>query len=206
MKLTVYTSGSSHPGAALTIQLEQEVKFRLHSVEEGALKLRELGAEARRERHFETNTLYDFPDGRMSKRDEALRLRRVGDEAWLTWKGPHHGSGRIKQRRELETRVEDGDAVEGILEALGVEECFRYEKYRATYGVPGAILSLDETPIGPFLEIEGPPPRITELAAELGLDMAHAIHLSYPRLYERHRLETPDAPELMVFSPSPSAT
>ncbi len=186
----------------MTIQLEQEVKFPLPSIDAGAFKLAALGARVETKRHFEANILYDFPDGRLSKRDEALRLRRVGDDAWLTWKGPQHGVGRIKQRRELETLLEDGDAVEGILEALGVEECFRYEKYRTSYRLhrlEDAVLTLDETPMGAFMEIEAAPARITELAEKLGLDMADAISVSYPRLYERFRLETPDAPEFMVF-------
>jgi adenylate cyclase class 2 len=183
----------------MTIQLEQEAKFRLASAEEGVSKLAALGADVAKPRHFEANILYDFRDERISKRDEALRLRRVDDEAWLTWKGPQHGSGRIKRRRELETRVDDGDAVEGILDALGAEECFRYEKYRACYRLQGALLTLDETPIGVFLEIEATPELIAELASELGLTMADAISLSYPRLYERYRLEIPDAPRFMVF-------
>ena len=183
----------------MTIQLEQEVKFSLPSIDAGTSTLASLGARVETKRHFEANILYDFPDGRLSKRDEALRLRRVGDDAWLTWKGPQHGVGRIKQRRELETLIEDGEAVEGILEALGFEECFRYEKYRTSYRLDNAVLTLDETPMGTFMEIEAAPARIAELAEKLGLDMADAISVSYPRLYERFRLETPDAPEFMVF-------
>ena len=186
----------------MTIQLEQEVKFPLPSIDAGTSKLAALGARVETKRHFEANILYDFPDGRLSKRDEALRLRRVGDDAWLTWKGPQHGVSRIKQRRELETLLEDGDAVEGILEALGVEECFRYEKYRTSYRLhrlEDAVLTLDETPMGAFMEIEAAPARITELAEKLGLDMADAISVSYPRLYERFRIETQNAPEFMVF-------
>lgn len=184
----------------MTIQLEQEVKFQLPSIEVGVSKLAALGARVETKRHFESNILYDFPDQRLSKRDEALRLRRVGGETWLTWKGPQTGSSRIKQRRELETSLDDGDAVEGILEALGAEECFRYEKYRTSYRLDDAVLTLDETPMGVFMEIEATPARIAELAERLELDMADAISASYPRLYERFRLDTPDAPEFMVFS------
>ena len=186
----------------MTIQLEQEAKFRLASAGEGSSKLAALGARIEKPRHYEANILYDFPDERFSKRDEALRLRRVDDAAWLTWKGPQHGSGPIKKRRELETRVSDGDAVEGIIEALGAEECFRYEKYRACYRCRDALVTLDETPIGVFLEIEATPELIPELASELGLAMADAIKVSYPRLYERFRLETPAAPKFMVFPES----
>ena len=190
----------------MTIQLEQEVKFRLPRVEGGRAELEAVGARVETPRHFEANVLYDHPDGRLGKRDEALRLRRVGDQSWLTWKGPHHGTGKIKKRRELETLLDDGDAVEGILEALGLVEVFRYEKYRAIYRVESTILTLDETPMGVFLEIEGTPASITEMARRLGLEMENAIPLSYPRLYELYRDETPDAPPFMVFPEGPSTS
>lgn len=183
----------------MTIQLEQEAKFHLPSLEAGVSKLEAIGARIETQRHFEANILYDFPDERLSKRDEALRLRRVGDSAWLTWKGPHHGSGRIKRRRELETLVDDGDAIEGIVAALGMKECFRYEKYRAIYRVDDAVVTVDETPMGTFIEIEATPERIVSVAAVLALDMNDAISLSYPRLYERYRVDDPSAPEFMVF-------
>jgi len=41
---------------------------------------------------------------------------------------------------------------------------FRYEKYRTTFRLPdsnawanGLLIELDETPIGTFVELEGPP-------------------------------------------------
>lgn len=188
----------------MTILLEQEVKFRLPAAEGGAADLEAIGARVEKARHFEQNVLYDYPDRRLGKRDEALRLRRVGDQSWLTWKGPQHKSGRIKQRREFESFLSDADAVEAILEALGLVESFRYEKYRAIYRAESAILTIDETPLGVFLEIEATPAIIAEMAGRLGLDMKDAINLSYPHLYELYRDTTPGAPEFMVFPEDPS--
>lgn len=188
----------------MTILLEQEVKFRLPAAEGGVAELEAIGARVEKARHFEQNVLYDYPDRRLGKRDEALRLRRVGDQSWLTWKGPQHESGRIKQRREFESFLSDADAVEAILEALGLVECFRYEKYRAIYRAESAVLTIDETPMGVFLEIEATPVIIAETAGRLGLDMTDAINLSYPHLYELYRDTTPGAPEFMVFPEDPS--
>ena len=188
----------------MTILLEQEVKFRLPAAEGGVAELEAIGARVEKARHFEQNVLYDYPDKRLAKRDEALRLRRAGDQSWLTWKGPHHGSGRVKQRREFESFLSDADAVEAILEALGLVECFRYEKYRAIYRAESAVLTIDETPMGVFLEIEATPVIIAETAGRLGLDMKDAINLSYPHLYELYRDTTPGAPEFMVFPEDPS--
>jgi adenylate cyclase class 2 len=184
----------------LTIQLEQEVKFRLSSWEDGIRRIEAAGGSVAHPRHFESNQLFDYADSRIGKRDSALRLRFVGDQSWLTYKGPHHGSGKIKQRRESETFLGDGRAMEAILESLGLEVRFRYEKYRATFRLGEAEVSCDETPIGAFLEIEGTPEQIAATAERLSLDMKEAMILSYPRLYELHRAESPGAPEFMVFA------
>jgi len=189
----------------MSILLEQEVKFRLPSEDEGRRILTALRVSSSTGRRFEANILYDFPDSRLTKRGEAMRLRRVDDEAWMTWKGPQHGSGRIKRRRELESPVADADATAEIFLALGMVESFRYEKYRSTYRLDDGIVTLDETPIGTFMEIEASPEAITRTATTLGLDMAHAIATSYPRLYELHRLEFPEAPPFMVFG-EPTST
>lgn len=188
----------------MSIILEQEVKFRLSSVDDRAAKLRVAGAEVTKARHFESNQLFDFSDSRIEKRGSALRLRRVGVDGWLTFKGPQHGSGKIKQRRELETPLADPEAMEEILAALGLEERFRYEKYRTVYRLSDALLCLDETPIGPFLEIEGPPEVIQAMVETLSLPLGEAIVSTYPRLYELHRQEFPEAPPFMVF-PEPPA-
>lgn len=184
----------------MTIQLEQEVKFRLPSWDDAVRRVEAAGGTNIRPRHFESNQLFDFSDSRIAKRDSALRLRFVGDQAWLTYKGPHHGSGKIKQRRESETFLGDGRAMDSILESLGLEVRFRYEKYRASYVLSEAEVSCDETPIGAFVEIEGSPEEIARVAAQLSLDMKDAMNLSYPRLYELHRSENPGASEFMVFA------
>jgi len=190
----------------LTIQLEQEVKFRLSSWEDAIRRIEAAGGASIHPRHFESNQLFDYADSRIGKRDSALRLRFVGDQAWLTYKGPHHGSGKIKQRRESETFLGDGRAMEAILESLGLEVRFRYEKYRATFRLGETEVSCDETPIGAFLEIEGSPAEIAAAAERLSLDMKEAMILSYPRLYQLHRAENPGAPEFMVFARETAAS
>ncbi len=184
----------------MTIQLEQEVKFRLPSWDDGIRRIEAAGGTNTHPRHFESNQLFDYSDSRIGKRDSALRLRFVGDQAWLTYKGPNHGSGKIKQRRESETFLGDGRAMEAILESMGLEVRFRYEKYRASFRLSEAEVCCDETPIGAFLEIEGSPEEIARIAERLSLDMKDAMSVSYPRLYQLHRAENPGASEFMVFA------
>ncbi|HXV62169.1 MAG TPA: class IV adenylate cyclase [Vicinamibacteria bacterium] len=190
----------------MSITIEKEVKFRLAVREDGESRLAKLGARLTAPRHFESNQLFDSETFRVRQRGAALRLRRVGDTAWLTFKGPHHGSGKIKGRREIETSVGDANAIEAILEALGFQERFRYEKYRTGYRWKNVGLCLDETPIGDFIEIEASPEEIAEAAAGLELDMQNALVSTYPRLYELYRQESPDAPLFMVFPEDSSST
>jgi adenylate cyclase class 2 len=96
--------------------------------------------------------------------------------------------------------------METILDSLGLEVRFRYDKYRASYLLGDAEVSCDDTPIGAFLEIEGSPDEIAAIAERLGLSMKDAMSLSYPRLFQLYRAENPEAPEFMVFPPSPAAS
>lgn len=183
----------------MSFSLESEVKFRITSWEDGEERLVKMGARIRERRCFERNVLFDFPKGILERRGEALRVRRARDGVWLTFKGPVHGSGRIKQRKEYETRLDDAGAIEEILQALGLSQCFVYEKYRAVYSLDEVTVSLDEAPMGFFLELEGVPQQIERAAEKLGLRMEESISLTYPRLYQMYREDTPQAPEFMIF-------
>jgi adenylate cyclase class IV len=89
--------------------------------------------------------------------------------------------------------------MEEIICALGLAECFVYEKFRADYDLDSLSVSLDEAPIGFFVELEGPPSEIESAARKLDLPIEEAISLTYPRLYQLFRDENPGAPEFMVF-------
>jgi predicted adenylyl cyclase CyaB len=161
--------------------------------------LLEAGAELKRPRYFEQNVLFDFAPPVLEKRDAALRLRRARNRAWLTYKGADQGGGRIKQREEYETELEDARAMEDILRSVGFIERFRYEKYRAVYSIGRVEVSLDEAPMGFYLELEGSPQEIESLARRMGFRMADGITATYPRLYQMYRDRRPRAPRFMVF-------
>jgi adenylate cyclase class IV len=84
-------------------------------------------------------------------------------------------TGRYKVREELELEVSDAGALTKIFETLGMDAWFRYEKYRTTYKLgssqawaKGLLIELDETPVGRFVELEGPMEAIDRVAHELG--------------------------------------
>jgi adenylate cyclase, class 2 len=164
---------------------EIEKKYRLSRErrEELLSHLREVGDSAGGE-EFEENTLYG--GNGLDIRRVVLRLRRVGGRAVLTYKERFASSSAVKRHREDETRVEDGEALAAILDALGYRPALVYEKRRATWRIAGAEVVVDELPFGLFLEIEGEENAIVEVERLLGLAEAEAEMASYPELTERH--------------------
>ena len=90
--------------------------------------------------------------------------------------------------------VSDFDAANRFLEALGYQVVLMYEKYRANYLIDELVLSLDETPFGYFVELEGKSPAQVKTAANLlGLDWEERINLSYSGLLEQYNQNTGQA-------------
>jgi adenylate cyclase class 2 len=162
---------------------ETEVKVRLESLGAGRAAVEAIGARPRAPRHFEDNALFDDAEGRLAAAGSALRIRRAGERACLTFKGPRSVVEGAKRRTELETEVADPEATRALLEALGFHEVFRYQKRRETYTWREVVLCLDETPIGPFLEIEGPLAVIHAAAEALGVKQKDYIAESYVDLF-----------------------
>ena len=164
---------------------EIEKKYRLTLEQREALshRLRQVGATLQ-VREFEENTIY--AGGSLDPRRQVLRLRRVGDEAILTYKERNESTSAIKHHQEDETRVEDAAALAAILEALGYRPTLVYEKRRATWHIRQAEVVLDELPFGLFVEIEGEENEIEEVEVLLNLGHAEAEMSTYPELAERH--------------------
>jgi adenylate cyclase class 2 len=97
---------------------------------------------------------------------------------------------RHKVREELETVLTDADALKKIFEGLGLRGWFRYEKFRTPYKLPtrhkwakGLLIDYDETPIGTFIELEGPHHAIDQAARLLGFHPRDFITKNYLVLY-----------------------
>jgi adenylate cyclase class 2 len=181
---------------------EIETKFRVADRESLEGRLEALGARPG-PLEDEKNVLYDDASGRLKSEGCALRLRTVGRRGLLTFKGPPKISRGIKSRVEWESGVESPKAVAAILEAMGVEPSFRYEKRRTpwTFADPSRpLVVVDETPLGLFAEIEGTDSAVRALAAELGVAEADFIAESYIALWLAAREKDPSLPEDMVFA------
>ena len=165
--------------------VESEVKLRLAGLEQGRPALLRLGARLETPRHFEDNQLYDDAGGSLASRGTVVRLRRTPHGGVLTFKGPRRIEEGVKSREELETGVADAGTLALILERLGLRGTFRYQKYREIWRHGGLVIVLDETPVGCYLELEGPPEEIHAAAEALGYSRADYVTDSYVGLFFR---------------------
>lgn len=161
---------------------EIEVKFLLKDYSALMQKISDLQLPCSQERIHEFNLRYDLPDGSLVAKKQVLRLRK-DTQARLTFKGPGIMEQDVLTRKEIEVEVSDFDATNRLLEALGYQVIMMYEKFRANYLMDKLLLSVDETPLGLFIELEGESPAQVRKAADvLGLDWDARINLSYSAL------------------------
>lgn len=179
---------------------EVEIKFRIANIERLVARLGQLGFQQVTPRTHEMNTLFDLPGHPLRERGDVLRLRKYGAGWVLTHKtkgkkqdGPH------KTRVETETRVDNGEKMEAILRALQFEPSFRYEKFRAEWKGGKGHIVVDETPIGTFGEIEGPPDWIDSVARDLEIDRKDYITETYAGLFFAWKRKTGSRAEEMTF-------
>lgn len=174
----------------------------LPSAADGRRRLRQAGFRLAKRRVFEQNVLFDTPAGALRRRGRLLRIRTAGARTVVTFKGPGK-LGKHKIREEIEFEFGGGaGALAGILEALGYRPAYRYEKYRTEYALAAGHAMLDETPVGVFLELEGPPRWIDRAARRLGFREADFITASYAELHRRARTGRRD----MVFAGAQGGT
>jgi len=169
--------------------VEIEVKIRIQDLDPYREKILNLGAKIEKERFFEENTLYDFPSQALSKKRQALRIRKVGKKTFLTFKGAPQKSRKFKVREEHETEVKNKKNLKKILKSLGLVPAFSYQKYRTVFRKGRLKICLDETSIGNFIELEGERNDITKFARPLGISKSEFIKLDYVQLFKMEREE-----------------
>jgi adenylate cyclase class 2 len=198
----------------MAVPIEVEVKIAVTSAAGMRKILRETKFAVVSRRTFELNLLLDNARGSLKSNGLLLRVRTSGkrntvQSALCTFKGPaketptHH-----KMRVEREFSASNADECLAVFAGIGYHPAFRYEKYRTVFarrarkgekGKQGNV-TIDETPIGVFIELEGPALWIDRTARELGFSRNDYITMSYARLWERWRAEHAIPAGNMVFS------
>jgi|SRR6266404_1744154 len=204
---------------------EREIKLRIEDLPGLRRALAKLGARVVKPRVHERNVIFDTPEFTLAKREQLLRIRteapagqsrKGGSHFVVTFKRPILAAGssnmgeRHKVREEIELEVSDGKALARIFEGLGMRGWFQYEKFRTTFCLPssrrwakGLLLELDETPIGVFLELEGPASAIDRAAQVLGFEKRGYVLANYMDLYREYCRRRGEEPRDMLFTKKP---
>ena len=133
---------------------------------------------------------FQHPCRDMKKTDEALRVRIVGGEFFLTYKGPK-AKGDMKMRLEIEFPVDK--KIYALLTSLGFVKTLTVKKTRRIYSYGGIEVALDDVKgLGKYIEIEARKKtsrkNILPLAAKLGLKKDSWTTKSYTQLLDEKRL------------------
>lgn len=179
--------------------IESEIKIPVADLDSIRGHLDQGGAVLISPRQDEVNILFDSTDGTLAKNGKVLRVRRIGEKSLLTFKGPASWDGPVKLRQEIELEVSSSGTISELLHALGYAPWMRYEKKRESWMMGGVRIELDHTPMGDFVELEGPIDDLENAARKLKLDPGHAVAESYIGLWQAFRVRHPDLGRDMVF-------
>ena len=163
---------------------EIEAKFYVTHLIDIQRRVKLMDAALLEPRVLERNLRFDTATQDLRRAGRVLRLRQ-DRRSRLTYKDSGRFEAGALKRRELEFELSDFGAAQQLLEALGYQVIFIYEKYRTTYKFGQHQLMLDEMPYGNFVEIEGEPVGLEAAARLLGLKWQASIPDSYSALFER---------------------
>jgi adenylate cyclase class 2 len=129
------------------------------------------------------------PNPKKSSQRYLLTFKSPPEQLAIAPAGPSSNRGH-KVREELETVLTSAPALQNIFEGLGLRGWFRYEKFRTPFKLPARLrwakdllIDYDETPIGTYIELEGPHQAIDQGARLLGFHPRDFITKNYLVLY-----------------------
>ena len=166
--------------------LEVERKYPFSDFAELRTRLRDARAEYRG-RFFEENLVLDTPPRELWQGGRLLRLRIEGDKAKLCLKRQPEASKLdegYKIREEVETEVSQPEQMRQILEGLGYEMAFCYEKLREVWRLGQLTICLDHLPFGRYAELEGDGDSIPRAVETLGLQDCDFTTQDYHHLHK----------------------
>jgi adenylate cyclase class 2 len=127
-----------------------------------------------------------------------VRIRKTGSDTVFTVKIPVPDPV-FKVRKEIETRVDEGDLLTEQLEMLGFIPLMLQEKWRSSYRYHETEIVIDRYPdMPPYVEIEGPRDRIKDVVKKLGYHMDQTVTASVYELFTHYELD----PSHLVFTES----
>jgi adenylate cyclase class 2 len=152
----------------------------------------------------QTDLYFSHPSKDFARTDEALRIRRVGQDNFVTYKGPKLDAA-TKTRQELEIPLQSGqegfDQFSSLLSALGFRPVREVRKLRRPFELRWQdrlvhVVLDDVTSVGTFVELE----------LVVGPDEVEAAKECIALLANQLRLDQPDRRsylEMLIASEGP---
>ncbi len=165
---------------------ETEVKLRTDDFDGVRDRLAALGARFKERVEDETDLIFGSVRDPEALKGQVLRLRLMGEQGLLTWKGSPTFEAGVKGREEVQTEVSNAPVMRTLLERLGYEVQLEYTKRREYWDLRGLTVSLDELPFGRYVEVEGDEAKLQAAIDDLGLADAERVTESYPQLASRY--------------------
>ena len=127
---------------------------------------------------------FDYPDEKLEKQGVFLRVRKVGDQCEVCFKGKKERKGGIKSREETQVLTSDYDTTVKIFEKLGFQRFFEGGKHRESYKLGRISFEIDTYAEFPaYLEIEAPSEKeVKEWVKKMGFSMEEACNLTAHQL------------------------
>ncbi len=131
--------------------LEVEVKGKIKDLKEFENTLKNIGAKFLKE-EIQEDVYFNHPCRDFEKTDEALRIRKINNEVFLTYKGKRIDK-ETKTREEIEIKCDE--KISEILTKLGFNAVATVKKIRREYEFENLHICVDNVEhLGNFVEIE----------------------------------------------------
>jgi len=163
--------------------LEVEVKAKIKNLEEFKKRLKETNAKFLKT-EIQEDLYFNHPCRDFAETDEALRIRKINDKTFLTYKGKRLDA-ETKTREEIE--INCGEEISEILTRLGFKTVANVQKDRKEYEFEKLHICVDKVEqLGNFVEIEGKnltdKDKIFEILKFFGIEKGETLTLSYMEL------------------------
>jgi adenylate cyclase class 2 len=139
---------------------KKEIEVKILEIDKSSTEERLISLGAKKVFDDEIHAFYyDFPDNSLRQHGCSLRLRKEGKKSVLTLK-KNIESTEAKIREEIETEISDFNAMQCLIETLGLKAWIEMKKHRTSYEFRGVHFEIDAyhdkyNYIPQFMEIEG---------------------------------------------------
>ncbi|WP_423792250.1 class IV adenylate cyclase [Methanocaldococcus indicus] len=168
---------------------EIEVKAKIDNKEEIIKKLKSLNFSFVK-KEYQEDIYFNGIDRDFKETDEALRIRDVCGNYYLTYKGPKLDKI-SKSREEIEVRIEDKEKMKNILKKLGFKEVRVIKKCREIYKKDNNItVCIDDVEgLGTFIELEKEAEEYNKNDVQELLNLLELLNISKENIITKSYLE-----------------